>query len=796
MLLERYRKMTVKQKAAAIAGCLAVFALMAFLLGRGPAMRWLRARGDTPATPGASCVRDAMRVLNSGYLHIGLDRLQYCDPAARDTPDVRAMVDQITAEQRDFDRIMSGWRPPLESPFIADDPGLNPGLAPAKLRDIEDFLRQHPDGYHAQLLIYARSLQKFADGDYAGTLASLNAGQELAAVNGNAWHLHALAALRAGNYDEVERAARAYGMEYAGSRMAHELQLLLAHALERRGRDTEALNTAQKVANDDAAHPFTRGRAFDFISRMYLESFGSSYAAIELVNIAKLYPAADYDGNLMQVMEARANGGLKNVFSEDERMILGRYFLARGQNDSARRILSEGPGMANPARRLLLARALFAQGRYTDAEQQLRAALSDSADESVRADSCILLGKALRKKNKNKPEDAEARLNDCADHFPAIAGQAYEELADMFAAREDAENKFNHYLERLAETAPQRNEKLLYIHARKNFLRGNTQAARRAYAALVEHFPRGAFADDALFWLARMSYDIGGDGAEYLVRLRNEYPYSYGFFRAGDYLERVGREPGPDWRDATPPFPPHTDSESLRDGYALMAMGYDAAAEKAFNAALARGGSEGDAAAAGLARLFRKQGKIIPSVKAIELRVILSPDYYNFVMNHITYRELLFPTLYLDSVTQYAQQNGVSPALALAVIRQESRFDKDATSRSNAKGLMQIIPSTGAWIASERGISGFNVEQLYNVDRNVDFGTWYIRYVLDKFDGNRYLAVAAYNGGPGNVRRWLKLLDTADPDVFTEMIPANETRDYVTKVLHNEYVYKILLSSE
>lgn len=794
MLLERYRKMTVKQKAAAIACCLVVFALMAFALGRKPAMRWLRARGDTsPAPLDDSCARDAIGVLNRGFLHVGLDRLQYCDPAVRDLPDVRSLLDEITSEQGDFDRIVSDWRPPLTAPFVVDDPGFHPELAAQKMSDIENFLKQHPDGYFAQLLIYARSLQLFANGDYAGTVASLNAGQEISAINDNAWHLLTLAALRSGSYDEVDRAVRAYGMEYADSRMAAELQLLQAYALERRGRDMDALNTAQKVANNEAAHPYTRGRAFDFISRLYLSSYGPSYAAIELVNIARLYPAVDYDGNLMQLMDARANGGLKNVFSEDERIILGRYFIARAQNDSARRVLSEGPAVTKPERNMLLAQALFAQGRYSDAEPRLKAVLSSGSQEQ-RAAACVMLGKALRKKK--KVDEAESRLNDCARIFPEAAGQACEELADMFLARDEAEDKFERYLKLFAENGPQRNEKLLFIHARKNFLHGNLGAARAAYADVAKYFPRGMYADDALFWLARLSYDYGGDGSEYLIRLRNEYPYSYGFFRAGDYLERLGREPGPDWRGRKPPFPRHEPSEFLRDGYALMSLGYDTAAEKEFNAALAKGGTSADAAGVGLARLYRRQGKTIPSVKAIELRVILSPDYYYFVMNHTTYRELLFPTLYLDQVARAAQSNGVSPALALAVIRQESRFDKNATSRSNAKGLMQIIPSTGSWIASERGISGFNTEQLYNVERNVDFGTWYIKHVLDKFDGNRYLAVAAYNGGPGNVRRWLKQLDTSDPDIFTEMIPANETRDYVTKVLHNEYVYKILLHDE
>ena len=351
-------------------------------------------------------------------------------------------------------------------------------------------------------------------------------------------------------------------------------------------------------------------------------------------------------------------------------------------------------------------------------------------------------------------------------------------------------------LDKLARLNSGLSEEHLHRLARRYLLSGNRAAALRVFDALAANIPDGQFADDAAFWAARLAMTPGqsSDAVRRFLALREKYPYSYFAGRAPEYLRQLGADPGPDWSTAAPPAFPRLRSEALLYGYAFMDLGYRALAQNEFTIGLNQGGSIGDAAGVGMARLLRRNALMIPSVKAIELRVRVNPAFHNLVMRHPAYRELLFPTLYLDAVRQAATRNNVSTALALAVIRQESRFEKSATSHSNARGLMQIIPSTGKWIAQKRGISGFSVDQLYEIGVNVDFGNWYLREMLDKFGGNPYLAVAAYNGGPGNVGKWRKSTDTSDSDLFTEAIPRDETRDYVTKVMHNVYVYEQLLN--
>ena len=131
-------------------------------------------------------------------------------------------------------------------------------------------------------------------------------------------------------------------------------------------------------------------------------------------------------------------------------------------------------------------------------------------------------------------------------------------------------------------------------------------------------------------------------------------------------------------------------------------------------------------------------------------------------------------------------------SLVYAVMRQESFFDAYALSYANAVGLMQIIPSTGRWIAKKLRVKDFSPYDLFDPEINIKFGKWYIYYLLDRFKGNIFHAIAAYNGGGRVVRRTLKYNKISDPAEFVEYIPYLQTRNYVKKVYTNYFVYKEL----
>ena len=153
--------------------------------------------------------------------------------------------------------------------------------------------------------------------------------------------------------------------------------------------------------------------------------------------------------------------------------------------------------------------------------------------------------------------------------------------------------------------------------------------------------------------------------------------------------------------------------------------------------------------------------------------------------------QFAYPRVYYKHILESSLEFGMDPYLILAVIREESRFDPGVVSWAKAHGLMQIIPSTGKGIARLMGIRPYYRSRLFEPRTNIRMGTYYLSTLIKRFNGNVYLALAAYNGGPNNVKRWWsKKSKDADIDEFVEYIPFYETRRYVQKVMksYREYI--------
>ncbi|MDQ7988692.1 MAG: transglycosylase SLT domain-containing protein [Candidatus Dactylopiibacterium sp.] len=146
---------------------------------------------------------------------------------------------------------------------------------------------------------------------------------------------------------------------------------------------------------------------------------------------------------------------------------------------------------------------------------------------------------------------------------------------------------------------------------------------------------------------------------------------------------------------------------------------------------------------------------------------------------------------YYDSFSQNANQLRLDLAWVYGLVRQESRFLSVARSGVGAQGLMQVMPATGKWIAGKQGWSDYRPEWLTGIDTNIRVGSAYLRYVLDLFDGQRVMAAAAYNAGPGRARAW-RDTQPLEGAIYAETIPFTETRDYVKKVMANAELYAVL----
>lgn len=182
-----------------------------------------------------------------------------------------------------------------------------------------------------------------------------------------------------------------------------------------------------------------------------------------------------------------------------------------------------------------------------------------------------------------------------------------------------------------------------------------------------------------------------------------------------------------------------------------------------------------------------KANKINWFIKSIAAVQKIQPN------NDIEILNLLYPLPYRQTVAKYSKKYKVPESLIYAIIRQESRFNQKARSPANAKGLMQIIPSTGRWILRKLNYKSRTIKKIYNPNINIMMGTFYIKHLSNKLE-NLVFTLASYNAGIKNVSRWSKIYSTEIPEKFIEQIPFYETRNYVKKVLSNYIVYEYIIN--
>jgi soluble lytic murein transglycosylase len=208
------------------------------------------------------------------------------------------------------------------------------------------------------------------------------------------------------------------------------------------------------------------------------------------------------------------------------------------------------------------------------------------------------------------------------------------------------------------------------------------------------------------------------------------------------------------------------------------------------------------------ARLFPKDSQAIAYIssqvhadkndyyKAIAGLRGLIPDYASRPIRMLPEEiwNLLYPVRHWNIIAARAAQADVDPALILGLIRQESSFNEQARSPANARGLMQILPSTGSRLALQAGIRGYRANKLFQAETNIILGTNYLSSLIKRY-GKLELALAAYNAGGSRVDLWQKKFGEVDMPEFVEQIPFSETRGYVKQVLGNRAFYALLTSS-
>jgi soluble lytic murein transglycosylase len=154
----------------------------------------------------------------------------------------------------------------------------------------------------------------------------------------------------------------------------------------------------------------------------------------------------------------------------------------------------------------------------------------------------------------------------------------------------------------------------------------------------------------------------------------------------------------------------------------------------------------------------------------------------------ITYWQARYPFPYFQEIQKWSTTRQLNPLLVTALMRQESMFQPKIKSIVGATGLMQVMPSTAAWIAPQINVD-IKTINLENPNDSIMLGTWYLDHTHQQYGNNSMLAIASYNAGPGNVAKWLRTIPKQDPDEFVEEIPFGETKNYVRQVFGNYWNY-------
>ncbi len=353
----------------------------------------------------------------------------------------------------------------------------------------------------------------------------------------------------------------------------------------------------------------------------------------------------------------------------------------------------------------------------------------------------------------------------------------------------------------------------LYNAARLYQINNDNESAIKTYDLLMRSYPKNEFTEDGA-WNLGWIYYKKGKYAEALASF-SAFTNSSSSFNAANSrywkaktLEKQGRKDEAmaeylELADMTTPTY-HSYLAQLKTGHTpsfptvspeATALNPSAAAKKEKAEYLIRLGLPEDA------RLEIEKMEALANTReefvVVSLLYSKVDDYYNSIkvaqdIGLPQANSLSFPRGYKDIVASYARKYGVDELLVYSVIREESRFQKDVVSPADAVGLMQLIPPTARTVANQIGISGFTTEMLTIPRINIEMGIYYLKQVLDQFDGDVELALASYNAGPQRAADWKVDFYGLEKDEFIEEIPFKETRNYIRRILRSYGAYKAI----
>ncbi len=503
----------------------------------------------------------------------------------------------------------------------------------------------------------------------------------------------------------------------------------------------------------------------------------------EAVTLAR---AAWRDDVLSTAMEDRAIAEFSSSLSAEDHAARVSALLWRNQHTAARRLLSR----VSTADRLLAEARIAMQSR---ARRGLQAAV-DAVPASRVDDPGFLYDRAQYRRRTGNPQEALPLMVEIDPRQAPLAARAA-----IFAER-------RLYVPRALRAGnPRQAYQLVSNHgltsgeafADAEWMAGwlslrflnNNQQAREHFAHLSENVSSPVSLSRALYWRAEAERALGNTGeADRLLTQAAAFNFTYYGQLAATRGGRTAMLSLPDTSQVGNEARSRFDNRELVRALRLMS---EVGAQRDFES------------------IAFYLDDVLDDPQEIELLAQMAREqsYHRTALRHakaglfrnVVATSAAYPTIEIPSIVQ--SRGRPEPALVHAIIRQESEFDPGAISSANARGLMQLIPSTAQAQARREGMTFERAALISDPQYNMTLGSAHLADLIDDFGGSYVMAIAAYNAGSGNVRNWVN--DWGDPrsgsvDVidWIELIPFGETRNYVQRVTENLQVYRYRLAGQ
>jgi soluble lytic murein transglycosylase len=551
------------------------------------------------------------------------------------------------------------------------------------------------------------------------------------------------------------------------------------------------------------------------------ELTGENEKAIErYLSLYSQYPKSSFSGIAERNLLSLSPAVLKGRRNYDARLLRSENLLNANDASGARKLLRTLGQVAAPdaassqKQRLLLAEAEYRLRRTSLALSLLRKVTS--TDSALREKAVRLEGACYRRLDREKSFIAQRdKALKLYPHSPETEELCYSAATyfdvnyESSKAREAYKVLYEHFPK--GEHA----ERALWKLALFDYFEKNYAEAARGFWSYLRAYSNPLAASSAMYWMGRCYTKLGGiKNAEYLFgrvqALANNSYFGQSARKSEASLDKSGDPksvsiPGIDFEKVVAACegiqfsvihfeePAKSVVPVIERARQLWAAGLPDLAVFELRWANRRYPRDEKSLTYIISRIYASKED---HYKAIANLRSLYPDYVGRPISMMPEEiwQLLFPVRHWSIISSQAAKTKLDPSLVLGIIRQESAFKENARSPANARGLMQILPSTGSRLARQARISRYSSQKLYKAETNIILGTHHLAYLLERY-GETELALAAYNAGASRVNRWLTEFGNVDMPELIELIPFSETRGYIKQILSNQAVYGLLTSS-